>query len=191
MAESDNKDVIELLLEQHQQVRDLFSQLREARDDETKTNLFRDLVRMLAVHETAEEIVVHPMARSTIESGEQVVQERLDEESTAKDVLSKLYDMGVDHPEFMSTVNSLAEDVTEHAESEEQREFAQLRKNMSADRLRELASAVKAAESAAPTRPHPSAGESAAANLLAGPPVGVFDRVRDAVRDWNREHQHA
>ena len=191
VAESESKDVIELLLEQHQQVRDLFSRLREAQGAETRTDLFRDLVRLLAVHETAEEIVVHPMARSTIESGEQVVQERLEEESSAKQVLSQLYDMGVEHPEFAGTLNSLAEDVTEHADSEEQREFAQLRQDLPADRLRELASAVRAAESAAPTRPHPAAGESAAGNMLAGPPVGIFDRVRDAVRDWNREHQHA
>jgi hypothetical protein len=48
-----------------------------------------------------------------------------------------------------------------------------------------MAGAVRAAEAAAPTRPHPAAGESAAANALAGPPLAVFDRIRDAVRGWS------
>ncbi|WP_228782529.1 hypothetical protein [Nocardia abscessus] len=42
-----------------------------------------------------------------------------------------------------------------------------------------MAGSVRAAEAVAPTRPHPHAGESAAANLLAGPPLALFDRARD------------
>jgi hypothetical protein len=52
------------------------------------------------------------------------------------------------------------------------------------EQLQRMAGAVQAAEKLAPTRPHPKAGESAAANLLAGPPMALFDRLRDAVRDW-------
>jgi hypothetical protein len=48
-----------------------------------------------------------------------------------------------------------------------------------------MAGVVRAAEAAAPTRPHPAAGESAVANVMAGPPLALFDRVRDAVRDWS------
>jgi hypothetical protein len=46
-----------------------------------------------------------------------------------------------------------------------------------------MAGLVRAAEAAAPTRPHPAAGESAAANMIMGPPLALFDRIRDAVRD--------
>lgn len=73
-----------------------------------------------------------------------------------------------------------------HATHEENEEFLGLRRDVSADQLQEMAGAVKAAESVAPTRPHPAAGEAAIANLLAGQPVAIFDRIRDAVRDWNK-----
>jgi hypothetical protein len=57
------------------------------------------------------------------------------------------------------------------------------------DRKRELfEDLVRVAEATAPTRPHPHAGESAAANLVAGPPLAVFDRVRDKARDWRQSH---
>jgi hypothetical protein len=51
-----------------------------------------------------------------------------------------------------------------------------------------MAGALKAAEAAAPTRPHPNAPESAVGNVLAGPPIAVFDRARDAVREWREKN---
>ncbi|GAA2362422.1 hypothetical protein [Dactylosporangium salmoneum] len=73
-----------------------------------------------------------------------------------------------------------------HATKEEQREFSQLRKHADSDRLRGMATVFEAAEAVAPTRPHPAAGESAAVNLMVGPPTAVFDKIRDAMRDWRK-----
>ncbi|GDY32510.1 hemerythrin domain-containing protein [Gandjariella thermophila] len=184
-AQTQDKDVVELLLDQHNQIKALFRQISGERG-RRKQELFEDLVRLLAVHETAEEIVVHPTARTEIPNGEKVVSGRLHEEDEAKHVLAELHGMGVDHPDFDRKMTEFAESVVEHATHEEKDEFPQLRKKLSADRLRQMAGAVRAAEATAPTRPHPAAGESAVANLLAGPPLAVFDRVQDAIRDWRR-----
>jgi hemerythrin superfamily protein len=187
-AETQDRDVVELLLDQHNQIKALFRQLAAERGKKTKKKqeLFEDLVRLLAVHETAEEIVVHPTARTEIPGGEKIVAGRLHEEDEAKHALASLHDMGVDHPDFDGKLEELSEAVVAHATHEEKDEFPQLRKKLSADRLRQMAGAVRTAEATAPTRPHPAAGESAITNLLAGPPMAVFDRVQDAVRDWRR-----
>ncbi|MBE1604321.1 hemerythrin domain-containing protein [Actinopolymorpha pittospori] len=174
-----------MLLEQHEQIRTLIAQVQSATGDR-KRERFEDLVRLLAVHETAEEEIVHPTARREIPDGERVVESRLNEESQAKDELAELYDLGVGHPDFDTKFAALADAVAKHASHEESEEFPGLRREISAEDLRKMAGAVRAAEATAPTRPHPSAGESAVVNLLAGPPVAVFDRVRDAVRDWSR-----
>ncbi len=47
--------------------------------------------------------------------------------------------------------------------------------------LATMAKAVKAAESMAPTRPHPGV-ESGAANIVLGPVAALMDRTRDTVR---------
>ena len=60
--------------------------------------LFEDLVRLLAVHESAEEEVVHPTARRKLDHGDEVVESRLHEEDEAKRALTELYDLGVEHP---------------------------------------------------------------------------------------------
>ncbi len=182
-----DRDVVDLLLEQHDEIKSLFSELQSV-EGPVRRELFEDLVRLLAVHESAEETVVHPVARRKLEGGEQVVEQRLEEEDRAKKELADLYDMGVDHPDFDRRLAAFAEDVIQHATREEADEFLRLRGAVDADQLRRMAGALKAAETAAPTRPHPNAPESAAGNVLTGPPMAVFDRVRDAVRDWRQKN---
>ena len=183
MTTAQEQDVVDLLMAQHDEIKSLFAQVKTAQGSE-KRERFQELVRLLAVHESAEEEVVHPAARRP--AGAEVVEERLHEEDDAKHVLAELHDMGVDHPEFDARFAAFERAVIAHATHEEQEEFPELRQDMGEDRLRRMAGAVRAAEAVAPTRPHPQAGESAVANLLVGPPTAVFDRMRDAVRDWRQ-----
>ncbi|GAA4979117.1 hemerythrin domain-containing protein [Actinopolymorpha pittospori] len=186
MAKTREQDVVDLLLEQHEQIRGLLTRLKGATAGPAKRAMFEDLVRLLAVHETAEEEILHPIARRELLDGERVVSGRLHEEAEAKRALAELYELGVDHPRFDVKLAALAEAVTAHASQEETEEFARLRRELPADRLRRMAGAVRTAEAVAPTRPHPAVGESAVVNLLAGPPVALFDRIRGAIRDWSR-----
>ncbi|MEO3811526.1 hemerythrin domain-containing protein [Sphaerisporangium sp. B11E5] len=183
MSGGGEQNVVDLLIGQHTQIKEMFAELAGAQG-ERKRELFHELVRLLAVHESAEELVVHPAARPT--AGEEIVEARLREEHEAKEALSELYDLGVEHPEFDAKCAALAQDVLEHATQEELKEFSRLRAEVPPERLVRMAGAVRAAEKIAPTRPHPAAGESAIVNMLVGPPVGVFDKVRDAVRDWHQ-----
>lgn len=179
MTETDREDVITLLERQHQQIRELFTELESAVGDHRRDK-FRELVRLLAVHETAEEEVVHPAAREA-ENGDAVVDARLGEEHRAKQLLSSLDELGPDAEGFDLLLLQLRDDVLAHADHEEREEFPRIRAVCSPEQLRGMAVAVRAAEAIAPTRPHPGV-ESAKANLLLGPPVAVMDRARDLIR---------
>jgi hemerythrin-like domain-containing protein len=181
------RDVVELLIEQHDEIRSLLSEVRQVQGP-AKQEVFQELTRLLAVHETAEEAVVHPVARRKLDGGDDVVDQRLEEEDRAKKELADLYDMGVDHPDFDRRLEAFAGEVNQHAMNEESQEFLRLRSVVSAETLHRMAGALKVAQKAAPTRPHPNAPESAMANVLAGPPMALFDRVRDAVRDWRQQN---
>jgi hemerythrin superfamily protein len=172
-------DVVDLLLAQHARIEELFL-LVTGLTGEAKKDAFDDLVRLLAVHETAEEEVIHPLAR-TLPGGDGMIDDRLAEERQAKEMLQSLIEGGVDADGFDTTIVMLRDAVLQHARYEERYEFTRLRQHLPADRLRGLAGAVRAAEAFAPTRPHPGA-ESAAANLAVGPALAVVDRIRDAVR---------
>ncbi|MEA5367125.1 hemerythrin domain-containing protein [Amycolatopsis sp., V23-08] len=179
MADHD-EDVIALLQRQHGEIRAMFADLETAADDRRK-EVFRDLVRLLAVHETAEEEVVHPEIRDLEPAAETVVEARLGEEHRAKELLTTLQKMGPDADGFDTLLVQLRDDVLAHAEHEEREEFPFLRAHHSPERLRAMAATVRLAEAVAPTRPHPGV-ESAKANLLLGPPAAIMDRARDVIR---------
>ncbi|AYF75842.1 hemerythrin domain-containing protein [Nocardia yunnanensis] len=189
MAAENETDVIDLLLAQHGQIKNALESVRTSTGAD-KQRGFEDLVRLLAVHEAAEEEVVHPAARRHAVADE-IVDARLREEDQAKHVLVQLAELGVDHAEFDTTFRAFAEKVVDHAELEEKEEFGQLLTHASAEERVRLASVVRFAEALAPTRPHPGVGESAAANLMVGPPLAVFDRIRDALREWRRQSGEA
>jgi hemerythrin superfamily protein len=179
--EGPDVDVVDLLLTQHARIEERFLLVIGATGDARK-EAFDDLVRLLAVHETAEEEVVHPLSRSIADAGDSIVDDRLKEEREAKEVLADLVDADVHGEGFEAALLLLRTAVLTHARYEERYEFPQLRAKVSPDRLRALATAVRAAEKAAPTRPHPGV-ETATGNLLAGPALAVVDRARDLVRE--------
>ncbi|MEU5894922.1 MULTISPECIES: hemerythrin domain-containing protein [Streptomyces] len=177
---SQDTDVVSLLMRRHGDIRNLFDEV-EASSGAERRAAFRHLVRLLAVHETAEEEVVHPFSRRALTGGEQVVEDRLAEERAAKETLAALDDIDTDDPKFMPQLLKLRKDVQEHARAEERYEFSHIRRSTDVTNLAAMAKAVKAAEAMAPTRPHPGV-ESGAANLALGPVAALMDRTKDAVR---------
>jgi hypothetical protein len=178
-------DVVDLLLIQHARIEEQFLLVIAAAGD-AKREAFDDLVRLLAIHETAEEEVVHPVSRGLVDGGDPLVDDRLDEERQAKEMLSELLKAGVNDAGFGAGLLLLRNAVLTHARYEERYEFSALRANVAPERLRTMATAVQAAEAFAPTRPHPGV-ETARANLTIGPALAIIDRVRDLIRDATRE----
>jgi hypothetical protein len=194
-AEPHEADAIDLLMGQHARIEDLFRAVL-TQTGGAKRAAFDDLVRLLSMHETAEEEVIHPLARRRLnaDTGEAVIGQRLAEEREAKQLLAGLVDLaeredggGLDES-FDRELLRLRMMVLTHARKEERCEFGRLRHSVSADRLRTLAGAVRAAEALAPTRPHPSL-VSPAANIALGPALAVADRVRDVLRDVRRDEE--
>ncbi|MEU4834842.1 hemerythrin domain-containing protein [Streptosporangium sp. NPDC023615] len=175
-------DVVDLLVRQHAMIRDLFDEVEESPAGSRRAEeAFQRLVRLLAVHETAEEEIVHPYVRLVLDDGDEVVDDRLAEEREAKQLLADLERLGTGHPDFSGGLQVLRAAVLAHARAEERHEFSRLREHTGVAERRAMAAGVKAAEALAPTHPHPGT-ESALKNLLLGGPVALVDRTRDVIR---------
>ena len=175
-------DVVNFLKGQHNLIKDMFDEVLSASSDEARQRAFVDLRQLLAVHETAEELVVHPRARNELGNGDEVVDARLQEEHDAKEQLQALETINIGSPEFIEELKRFQQAVIEHADLEELEEFGQLQRDLDAADLKRMSDAVRAAEAIAPTRPHPGV-ESAKANLIAGPFASMLDRARDAIQN--------
>jgi len=172
-------DVVTFLHEQHKDIEAAMRLVATTHGAE-RASAFVALRRLLAVHETAEEEIVHPAARRALSDGERIVNAHLQEEKTAKRVLAELETLDSDSLEFQDSFTALQEAVLEHAESEERFEFEALGAMLDARRLERMRKAAELAETLAPTRPHPGL-ESATANILVGPFASMIDHTRDAL----------
>jgi hypothetical protein len=173
-------DVVRFLKDQHNLIKDMFDDVLSASDSKAREKAFVDLRQLLAVHETAEEMVVHPSARREVPHGDEIVDARLEEEHEAKEMLSKLESMDIDSKEFITELTKFRDAVIDHAEHEETEEFDKLQRKLDKADLGRMAKAVVAAEAIAPTRPHAGV-ESAKANFVVGPFASMLDRARDLI----------
>lgn len=172
------EDVITLLLAQHGRMKELFAQVRTSTGSHRK-QAFDELRALLAVHETAEEMVLRPVSREA--AGDAVAEARNAEEKEATQVLARLEDMDVESVEFGDTFTELESSVLAHAAHEEAEEFPAVRANRTPEQLASMGRALRAAESIAPTHPHPTAAGSTAAHYVVGPFASLVDRARDAI----------
>ena len=172
-------DVIRVLLEQHARIRALFTDVKSAMGGH-KRQAFDELRALLAVHETAEEMVLRPISKGA--AGEAVVTARNKEEQEATKVLKDLERMDVASDLFGRKIAMLETMVLQHAENEENQEFPQVLAQCDPEMRQSMGKALKGAEAIAPTHAHPStAGESAAAHVVIGPFISLVDRARDAI----------
>src|SRR3954462_5207065 len=88
-AELPEGDVVRVLLEQHARIRDLFAEVKSETGDHKK-QAFDELRALLAVHETAEEMVLRPATKRVDDRGGKVADARNEEESEANKVLKDL-----------------------------------------------------------------------------------------------------
>jgi len=177
MIKSGN-DVISFLKGQHAEVKTLFGSVIAAQGKERQRE-FMKLRRALAVHETAEEEIIHPVARRALPDGNAIVDARLREENEAKKALAELEKLDVDSATFETKLRVLNEAVVAHADSEEREEFALLADRLEPKRLKQMRKAAEFAERVAPTRPHAGI-ESQLGNMLVGPFAAMIDRTHDA-----------
>ena len=173
-------DVIGFLKAQHNLIEDMFDQVLHASDPQAREKPFVQLRQLLAVHETAEEMVVHPRVRREVDAIDSIVDARLEEEHDAKELLSSIEKIDITSQQFIDELTKLRDAVMDHALHEENFEFPRLQRELDAEELKRLGTAVRAAEAIAPTRPHAGV-ESAKLNFAVGPFASMIDRARDLI----------
>jgi len=171
-------DVIRILLEQHARIHDLFDEVASTRGDR-KQGAFDELRALLAVHETAEEIILRPVSKPL--AGDGIADARNEEEAEANEVLATLEKLDISSTDFDTKFQAFRTAVDQHAENEEKEEFPAVVAQCDLEKRRDMGSKLKRVESLAPTHPHPSTAGSTAAQLMVGPFASLVDRTRDAL----------
>jgi hypothetical protein len=177
------RDVIEVLEQDHREVEQMFVELESLRGASTQkaTSRRKELTEQVTIdlvrHSVAEEVLVYPEVEEQVsaEEAEHARQEHAEAEKT----LHRLEKLDADDPAFDDELATLMEEIRHHIEDEEGEMFAHMRQVIDADLLRRLGGGVEAFKKVAPTRPHPNVPNEALPRMAAGPAASLFDRMRD------------
>jgi hemerythrin superfamily protein len=173
------QDVTDVLTIDHREFVELIAQIRGAVEPELRRDLADILITDLVRHSVAEEMYVYPAMKEHLPDGTAAVQHDTEEHKEIERTLKDLERADPSDPRFMASIEQLAGLLSDHIRDEENEQFPQLKANVPAETLSELAQKVDTAKRLAPTRPHPSAPNSAPFHKLVGPGVGLVDRLRD------------
>jgi hemerythrin superfamily protein len=179
-ATTGDQDVVDILTTDHHEVLTLVGQIPTA-DPAQRRDMADTVIAELMRHSVAEEMYVYPAMREHLPDGESKVRHDIEEHQQLEEVMKELEGIDATDPRFLETLGRLEAVVRDHASDEENEQFPLLRARLSAEQLRELGRKVETAKKAAPTRPHPSAPHSELFHKLAGPGVGMVDRLRDSL----------
>ncbi len=135
----------DLLRKRHEEIKALFAQTLHA-EGTSRNEPFERLCAMLAMHETAEETFVHPLARSISDAADTIVLKRLEEELAATEQLAKLEAMTPTDDGFDAAFLQFQSAVLQHAEAEELELFPLIDAHCRDNELLVLADAIIAAE---------------------------------------------
>lgn len=170
----------EILLEQHRQLEEMFRDLAHATGP-ARAELFDCLRATVAVHETAEQLIVHPMVRTAGDDAERIVEARMAEEADAEALMAVLEDLGPHDPRFDTELARFERAVLAHAEAEERELFPLFEEHFDQGKQERAARRIELAEELAPTHAHPHSPDSPVGLALTGPFLSMVDRVRDAM----------
>ncbi|WP_149180474.1 hemerythrin domain-containing protein [Streptomyces sp. TRM49041] len=179
---ADTRDMIIELMNDHQEVEELFARIEElpAGDDRRKA-LADQMTMELVRHSIAEEEYLYPAVREHIPNGDALADKELKDHNSAERTMKDLESCRADDPRFDTLITQLMAEVREHVADEEGNLFPRLRASCPQERLDRLGNKVRQAKKTAPTRPHPAAPDKPPLNKLLAPGAGLVDRVRDMI----------
>jgi hemerythrin superfamily protein len=179
----EQKDVIEILEQDHREVEEMFAELESLRgasteDEQARRKAVTEQVTIeLVRHSVAEEVLVYPRVEDKVSAEE--AEHAREEHAEAEETLHRLEKLDADDPAFDDELATLMAEIRHHIADEEGEMFAHMRQVIDADELRTLGARVEAFKKVAPTRPHPNVPNEPLPRMAAGPAASLFDRMRD------------
>jgi len=138
-------NALEVLKEDHQKVKGLFREVRQATDQAKRKELFNKIDTELETHAHIEETVFYP-AIEEHEEFKDMVAEALEEHQEAKTLLDELEELGADNHDFGSKLQLLIQAVEHHVEEEEGEMFPKISEVFDEDELEQLGQELESAK---------------------------------------------
>ncbi|MBC3191065.1 hemerythrin domain-containing protein [Pseudonocardia sp. C8] len=179
MAHTHAVDVVDELTTDHREALDLLDRISRSDSPSERRDMADTVIAEVVRHSVAEEMYVYPAMKDNLDDGQGTVRHDAEEHQELERIMKRLESADPSDERFDTLVAEMTNALRHHAAEEESEQFPQLRARLPQNVLVELREKVAKAKTAAPTRPHPDAPNAELFHKLAGPGVGLVDRLRD------------
>lgn len=137
--------------------------------------------RLVFSHAFAEETVLWPVIRRVLPDGDELTLRIEREHQENNEIVAALERGGVDDPRRPELIRRLITVLREDVRDEEDVMLPRLQEALTPEELRRLGARWALMARISPTRPHPTVSRRPPGNALAGLPLSLLDRSRDAI----------
>ena len=176
--EPESAGLLVIVRRDHREIERMLTEV-DARSGAARKRAVEELFRKLAVHETAEQEIVHPLARHA--GAGAIADELVQDEALVADRLEVFEGSKVDSARFAKAFDELARVIRFHARREEMDEHPPIEANVSWFALETFGRAFCAADAVAPVAGDPPTSARAPA-LSVAPVRAVADLARETIR---------
>ena len=179
-------DAITFLRQDHKSVLGMLEVLDDAPSGSgSQTSGLETMVNNLIIaesqHEAIEEQFFWPAVRDTLEDGDALADEAIEQEQAGKKLLQRLEDGKPGEPDYQEALKQFVHAGREHIAYEQEVVWPLFEAVVSREQLEKLGQKLEQAKKIAPTRPHPDTPPNPTVLKTVGMGAAVVDHVRDAV----------
>ena len=157
-----SSDALVFLKDEHNQMRRLFHEFEQAKDDAHRGETVTAIIEALTAHTYIENECLYPEVRRLLPDLDSDILESYEEHHVADVLTMELATMRPTDEHFEAKTTVLIENVKHHMEEEESEWFPKVREGLGRKQLQELGEQLMALRKQAPTRPpDPKAQKSA------------------------------
>ncbi|CAL9288959.1 hemerythrin domain-containing protein [Streptomyces sp. SudanB52_2052] len=149
-------------------------------DGEDRERVLQETVQLVFSHAFAEETVLWPAVRRTVEDGHELTSRVEEEHQQINDLVADIERLSPGSPEREEKVRRVFALIRQDIRDEEDLVLPRLQEALPATQLRRLGTAWDTVRRSAPTHPHPVIPRRPPGNAVLGVPLGLYDRLRDA-----------
>lgn len=172
----------------HREIEKYCQNILNATNDDEATKWQNQFVWELARHSIAEELVVYPALEKLLGSkGHDLAEKDRAEHQEVKEKLKVFQNLKAGTPEFVPTLNSLMEVLSQHIKEEETDDLPALDKQLDAVDAESMAKSFGRTKAFVPSRSHPSAPHKPPFETVVGLMTAPIDHLGDMLRKFPDE----
>ncbi|MGW0473826.1 hemerythrin domain-containing protein [Streptomyces coeruleorubidus] len=165
----------------HAEMDRLMDRYQTLADGEDREQVLQETVQLVFSHAFAEETVLWPAVRRSVEDGHELTLRVEEEHQQINDLVADVERLNPGSPEREEKVRRVFALIRQDIRDEEDLVLPRLQEALPAAQLRRLGTAWDTVRRSAPTHPHPVIPRRPPGNAVLGVPLGLYDRMRDAL----------